>query len=179
MFILFCLRLTFQNRSQIEIFHSLENMILSSKTLQSEGKWDSFLSQNMICMTTHQFKENIQSFKFIIVKAIIIHDKTKVVYKLELSQLYRQLLQTNQSYFNELVLLSWNYETSWFILTKCFHCKSTGLDLLVEFKTNVNQERNAWFGGENADQTVPTTDHTVQFVLVVEIMFTPGKTLSP
>ena len=42
-------------------------------------------------------KNKIHSFEFTIVKAIIIiiiHDKTKVVYKLKLTQLYRPLLQS-------------------------------------------------------------------------------------
>ena len=50
----------------------------------------------------------------------------------------------------------------WFILAKCFQCKSTSLDLLFEFETNVNQERNAGFG---VWRGLLTTDHTVQFVL--------------
>ena len=47
-------------------------------------------------------KKIVHSLEFIIVKSIIIQDKTKVVYKLKLTQLQRQLLQR---YFNELVLL--------------------------------------------------------------------------
>ena len=72
--------------------------MIQTANIQSGEKRDSFLSQNLRCGTEYQSsKKIIHSLEFIIVKAIIIQDKTRVVY-IKFSQLFRPLLQ---NYFNE------------------------------------------------------------------------------
>ena len=115
------------------------NIIWSSKPIQSERENGINFFHKTWDISPHAGSKNIiHSFEFIIVKAIIIiiiHDKTKVVHKLKLTQLQRQLLQ---SYFNELVLL----KLVGLFLPNVFNASQPAwIYYIVEFETNVNQAK--------------------------------------